>query len=52
MQNMQNKNDYFKLLVQRNTFLYHLAMFRMIIEKYANSYKSQALLMCNKNVVT
>jgi len=43
--NMQSKNDYFKLLVQRNTFLYDLVMFRTITEKYANSYKSLALVI-------
>jgi hypothetical protein len=52
MQNMQNKNDYFKLLLQWNTFLYHLATFKMIIEKYANFYRSLALIITysRKNV--
>lgn len=37
---MQNKNDCFKLLPLWNQFLYYLAMYWMIIEKYANFYKS------------
>jgi len=45
MQNMQNKTDCFKLLVLWNKFLYYLAMFWMIIEKHANSYKSLALII-------
>lgn len=41
---MQQKNVH-KFPVARNKFLYHLAMFWMVIKKHTISYKSLALVI-------